>query len=176
MSQFFRYASLPILVHKVGLTFWLAPLCPLFCCPPLPACVHTPPFRCWCSSDVSPRPKQAARLEERHTFSAFRPRSSVVSVLISLISDISPSGEKKLVQFLVWVDLGVTSRSARRRCCVWPVCACCCGAERARRKAQENNSPAPTKHTRGIKVDTFSSCACHPCAGTMLIFSVSFQF
>ena len=27
-----------------------------------------------------------------------------------------------------------------------------------------------------IKSDTFSICACHPCAGAMLIFSVSFQF
>ena len=26
------------------------------------------------------------------------------------------------------------------------------------------------------KCDTFSICACHPCAGAMLIFSVSFQF
>jgi len=26
------------------------------------------------------------------------------------------------------------------------------------------------------KSDTFSICACHPCAGAMLIFSVSFQF
>ena len=27
-----------------------------------------------------------------------------------------------------------------------------------------------------VKSDTFSICACHPCAGAMLIFSVSFQF
>ena len=30
--------------------------------------------------------------------------------------------------------------------------------------------------TKKIKSDTFSICACHPCAGAMLIFSVSFQF
>ena len=29
---------------------------------------------------------------------------------------------------------------------------------------------------RNKKGDTFSINACHPCAGTMLIFSVSFQF
>jgi hypothetical protein len=33
-------------------------------------------------------------------------------------------------------------------------------------------SGAPTQK----KSDTFSICACHPCAGAMLIFSVSFQF
>ena len=32
--------------------------------------------------------------------------------------------------------------------------------------------PTPTQK----KSDTFSICACHPCAGAMLIFSVSFQF
>ena len=41
---------------------------------------------------------------------------------------------------------------------------------------------APRKNPIGIwpfpatKSDTFSICACHPCAGAMLIFSVSFQF
>ena len=33
------------------------------------------------------------------------------------------------------------------------------------------------KHIQAkVKSDTFSICACHPCAGAMLIFSVSFQF
>ena len=31
-------------------------------------------------------------------------------------------------------------------------------------------------HQGEKKSDTFSICACHPCAGAMLIFSVSFQF
>ena len=34
----------------------------------------------------------------------------------------------------------------------------------------------PTKRGTKKKCDTFSICACHPCAGAMLIFSVSFQF
>ena len=34
----------------------------------------------------------------------------------------------------------------------------------------------PTFQTNKKKSDTFSICACHPCAGAMLIFSVSFQF
>ena len=33
-----------------------------------------------------------------------------------------------------------------------------------------------TERERDGKGDTFSINACHPCAGTMLIFSVSFQF
>ena len=32
------------------------------------------------------------------------------------------------------------------------------------------------KQQQQKKCDTFSICACHPCAGAMLIFSVSFQF
>ena len=36
---------------------------------------------------------------------------------------------------------------------------------------------AASRQTRAkAKSDTFSICACHPCAGAMLIFSVSFQF
>jgi len=38
-------------------------------------------------------------------------------------------------------------------------------------------SPGGTKESsRPAKSDTFSIFACHPCAGAMLIFSVSFQF
>ena len=35
---------------------------------------------------------------------------------------------------------------------------------------------AQKRYNKNSKSDTFSICACHPCAGAMLIFSVSFQF
>ena len=34
----------------------------------------------------------------------------------------------------------------------------------------------PQRRRKQNKSDTFTICACHPCAGAMLIFSVSFQF
>ena len=40
---------------------------------------------------------------------------------------------------------------------------------------QEYERPVSTPKKKK-KSDTFSICACHPCAGAMLIFSVSFQF
>ena len=36
--------------------------------------------------------------------------------------------------------------------------------------------PAPLRHATAKNCLHFSICACHPCAGAMLIFSVSFQF
>ncbi len=39
---------------------------------------------------------------------------------------------------------------------------------------QRASSPTTNKTTK--RFHTFSICACHPCAGAMLIFSVSFQF
>jgi hypothetical protein len=45
---------------------------------------------------------------------------------------------------------------------------CCCWQNKE--KSQQMYVPV------GKKSDTFSICACHPCAGAMLIFSVSFQF
>ena len=38
------------------------------------------------------------------------------------------------------------------------------------------NPPSKWAVSTAKKCDTFSICACHPCAGAMLIFSVSFQF
>ena len=46
---------------------------------------------------------------------------------------------------------------------------CSCGLRTGNAREGEG-----TKHNK--KSDTFSICACHPCAGAMLIFSVSFQF
>jgi hypothetical protein len=54
------------------------------------------------------------------------------------------------------------------------------GSEEARRKPIEDRKREEernvSKPSTPQKSDTFSICACHPCAGAMLIFSVSFQF
>ena len=105
------------LAPEGDLDFLAGTLCALFvpCSGPavLPVFFLCPPgVHHWFGLCPGRKQKESQSVVSGHTFSAFRPRSSVVSVLISLISDISPSGEKKLVQFLVWVDLGVTSRSA----------------------------------------------------------------
>jgi len=45
------------------------------------------------------------------------------------------------------------------------------GKRRGREKIEEKKEKKKQKN-----LDHFSICACHPCAGAMLIFSVSFQF
>ena len=48
-------------------------------------------------------------------------------------------------------------------------------ANKAIRKQHGNTVAPPARRVRKKQVH-FSICACHPCAGAMLIFSVSFQF
>jgi len=43
-------------------------------------------------------------------------------------------------------------------------------------RCQVGHKPKTGFNQTEHKSDTFSICACHPCAGAMLIFSVSFQF
>ena len=50
------------------------------------------------------------------------------------------------------------------------------GHRLSRQSPTQNNTHYTTKCRWWLKSDTFSICACHPCAGAMLIFSVSFQF
>jgi hypothetical protein len=59
------------------------------------------------------------------------------------------------------------------------------GKKRTKGELQSTSIKATTKNEYNLtdshththkKSDTFSICACHPCAGAMLIFSVSFQF
>ena len=44
------------------------------------------------------------------------------------------------------------------------------------RESEQGIELGAAKRKGSRKVDTFSIYACHPCAGAMLIFSVSFQF
>ena len=48
--------------------------------------------------------------------------------------------------------------------------------ESRRRRGPEDSKKKKSEKKGSKNHDTFSMYACHPCAGTMLIFSVSFQF
>ena len=48
--------------------------------------------------------------------------------------------------------------------------------EEPRQAAREGEQKVATDAENKKNVIHFSICACHPCAGAMLIFSVSFQF
>ena len=55
---------------------------------------------------------------------------------------------------------------------VFSVCVPCAHAPRM----QGGRLPSPYDRKEGAKFGTLHEFACHPCAGAMLIFSVSFQF
>ena len=66
-------------------------------------------------------------------------------------------------------------------CCVWVVVVCsrlCTNAKCMNQLGSTTTNAADSEHKwiSYKKCLHFSICACHPCAGAMLIFSVSFQF